>query len=104
MTAIIVTAIFEPRPGASAGLRSALQQAIPAVHAEAGCELYAIHDAEDGSIVMLEKWTTQEDLKAHADGQAVVELNALIAPHLASPVRVTAMSPILAGTPAQGAL
>src|SRR5690349_10482456 len=53
---VIVTAYFYPRPEARAQVLAALQPAIAAVHEEDGCELYAIHDAPDGSIVMLEKW------------------------------------------------
>ena len=63
-----------------------------------------IHDAADGTIVMLEKWTSSEDLAAHAAGQAVVALNKLVGPYLASPVTVTTMTPITAGTDRQGAL
>jgi quinol monooxygenase YgiN len=29
---------------------------MPAVHAEEGCLLYAIHAASDGTVVMIEKW------------------------------------------------
>ena len=104
MSEIVVTAVFQPAPGAKDPLIAALREGIPAVHAEEGCILYAIHDAEDGTIVMLEKWTSREDLDAHAAGQAVVQLNALIAPYLGRPVTVTTMTPISAGTDRQGIL
>ena len=104
MAEVVVTAVFQPAPGAKEPLIAALREGIPAVHAEPGCILYAIHDAEDGTIVMLEKWTSREDLAAHATGEAVVQLNTLITPHLASPVTVTTMTPIPAGTRRQGVL
>jgi quinol monooxygenase YgiN len=100
---VIVTAVFSPKDGAKDDLIAALSAAIPAVHAEDGCELYAIHDAEDGTIVMIEKWSSRELLDAHSAGAAVDALRALIAPHLADLV-VTVMSPLPAGTAAQGAL
>jgi hypothetical protein len=42
---VVVVAVFHAAPGKLDALRSALVEAIPAVHAEEGCELYAIHDA-----------------------------------------------------------
>jgi quinol monooxygenase YgiN len=104
MTDVIVTAVFHPVDGGKQALVTALQAGIPAVHEEAGCSLYAIHDAEDGTIVMLEKWDSREDLAAHAAGPAVEQLNALIGEYLASPVVVTTMTAIPAGTLAQGSL
>ena len=53
---------------------------------------------------MLEKWTSREDLDAHAAGQAVVQLNALITPYLGRPVTVTTMTALPAGTEQQGLL
>ena len=56
---VVVTAYFRPPPDStSLGCGSALRPAIAAVHEEPGCELYAIHDAPDGTIVMIEKWTS----------------------------------------------
>lgn len=104
MTDVIVTAVFHPRDGAKNELIAALREGIPGVHAERGCELYAIHDAEDGTITMLEKWTSREDLDAHSAGSAVARLQSLTKDHLASPVVVTLMTPIPAGTTEQGIL
>jgi quinol monooxygenase YgiN len=104
MTTVTVTAVFTPAEGRQEDLVRALREAIPAVHEERGCELYAIHDAEDGTIVMVEKWTTRADLDAHAVGPAVERLNGLIEPLIAQPVAVTVMTPLSAGTHAQGLL
>ena len=57
---VIVTAYFFPRPDARDQVIAALEPAIAGVHEEDGGELYAIHDAPDGTIVMLEKWTSVE--------------------------------------------
>jgi len=104
MAEIVVTAVFHPAPGTKERLITALREGIPAVHSEDGCVLYAIHDAEDDTVVMLEKWKSREDLDAHAAGPAVVQLNALIAPYLGHPVTVTTMTAIPAGTERQGLL
>ncbi|MFC4223515.1 putative quinol monooxygenase [Lysinibacter cavernae] len=94
---VVVTAIFHPVEGAKDRLIAAMQRGIEAVHDEAGCELYAIHDAEDGTVTMIEKWTTAADLEAHSVGNAVAVLNADIDGLLSRPVQVTLMTPIAIG-------
>ena len=54
-TPVVVIAYFLPAPGQHDQVVEALRPAIAAVHEEPGCELYAIHDAPDGTIVMIEK-------------------------------------------------
>jgi quinol monooxygenase YgiN len=101
---IVVTAVFHPVEGRTAELITALQATIPAVHQEEGCRLYAIHDADDGTITMIEKWDSRETLAAHAAGPAVKPLQAAVADLIAKPVTVTTMAPLPAGTPEQGEL
>ncbi|HKU10064.1 MAG TPA: putative quinol monooxygenase [Sinomonas sp.] len=101
---VVVTAVFRPVEGKKQQLSEALRSAIPAVHEEDGCLLYAIHDAADGTITMIEKWTTADLLEAHAQGPAVEALDAAVAPFLASPTVVTKMEAIPAGTNRQGLL
>lgn len=101
---IVVTAIFTPAAGAKDQLVDALRTAMPDVHQEAGCELYAIHDAQDGTITMIEKWESAELLDAHGAGAAVARLNAAVKPFLVKPVLVTRMTPIAAGIEEQGRL
>ena len=101
---IIVTAVFHPAEGRTAELTEALRRTIPAVHEEQGCRLYAIHDADDGTITMIEKWDSREDLAAHAAGTAVKALGAAVADLIAGPTTVITMTPIPAGTPEQGEL
>ena len=50
---VVVTAYFRPASGQHDRVVEALRPAIAAVHEEPGCELYAIHDAPDGTIVIL---------------------------------------------------
>ena len=101
---VVVTAVFHPLEGHRDELIGALTATIPGVHEEDGCLLYAIHDASDGTITMLEKWESPEALAAHAAGDAVKALNAAIADHIAAPTTVTTMTPLPAGTEAQGVL
>jgi quinol monooxygenase YgiN len=101
---VVVVAVFTAAPGKRDALRSALVEAISGVHAEAGCELYAIHDAPDDQIYMLEKWSSVDLLDAHGDGPAVARLQELTAGLTAGTVQVLRMTPIPAGTPEQGLL
>jgi quinol monooxygenase YgiN len=101
---VVVTAVFHPVEGRTAELIAALQATIPAVHQEEGCRLYAIHDADDGTITMIEKWDSRDALAAHADGPAVKPLQAAVADLIAKPVTVTTMAPVPAGTTEQGEL
>jgi hypothetical protein len=54
MPTVTVTAVFTPIRGHKNALVEALAGAIPAVHNEQGCLLYAIHDTQDGTITMIE--------------------------------------------------
>ena len=101
---VVVVAVFTAAPGKLDDLRSALVEAIPGVHAEAGCELYAIHDAPDNQIYMLEKWSSAAMLDAHAAGPAVARLQQLTAGLTAGEVQVLRMTPIPAGSEEQGLL
>ena len=94
---VVVTAVFRPAPGRHDELVEALRSTIPGVHEEQGCLLYAIHDADDGTITMIEKWESAADLEAHASGTAVKPLQAATAELLAEPVRVVTMEPIPVG-------
>ena len=101
---VVVTAYFRPAPGQHEQVVEALRPAIAAVHEEPGCKLYAIHDAPDGSIVMIEKWTSVRELDDHGAGEAVRALNASLEGLLASQVEVTRLVPLPAGTGKQGQL
>ncbi|WP_341952668.1 putative quinol monooxygenase [Salinibacterium sp. TMP30] len=101
---VIVTAVFHFRPESRDVVLAALRPAIAGVHDERGCELYAIHEAADGSLVMIEKWGSVELLDAHGSSPAVAALVAEIGEHLTAPVDVTRLTAIPMGTPAKGTL
>lgn len=103
-TPVVVTAYFHPAAGQHDQVVDVLEQAIPAVHEEPGCELYAIHDAPDGTIVMIEKWSSVGELDDHGVGEPVRALNASLEGLLASQTEVTRLVPLPAGTGKQGQL
>jgi quinol monooxygenase YgiN len=104
VSTVVVTAVFHPVEGHTAELIDALRATIPAVHDEQGCRLYAIHDAEDGTITMIEKWDSQDDLDAHAGGPAVQALQSAVAGLVAKPATVTTMTPLPVGSAEKGQL
>mgnify|MGYP003504871079 len=101
---VVVTAVFRPAEGARDAVLAALGRAIPEVHLEPGCELYAIHDAPDGSILMIEKWSSNDLLDEHGDSAAVTALRADLAGLLAEPIVVTRLAPVPIGDAGRGAL
>ena len=101
---LVVTAIFQPVPGKRDLVLAAMEEVIPRVHAEAGCELYAIHEQHDGTIVMIEKWESPELLDAHGAGAPVAAFQARLDGLLSSPVVVTRMTAIPIGDATKGAL
>lgn len=104
MDPVVVTAVFLPLPGRIAELIAAFEATIPAVHAEDGCELYAIHEHPDGSIVMMEKWSSTDLLDAHAASEATSALRAATIPLCVAEPVVTLLRPLPAGTEFQGTL
>lgn len=104
MSTPIVVATFYPKPETKTALIDALRATVPAVHRETGCLLYAVHDAEDGTLVMIEKWATQASLDAHASGAAAAIMREQTAPLLSKPTVVNAMHALPFGDSSQSEL
>lgn len=101
---IVVTATFFPAEGAREALLEAMRIVIPLVHDEDGCELYAIQEDDEGTIVMIEKWESAQSLDAHGAGEAVADFTRRLDGLLAVPVEVVRYGAIPIGDPAKGAL
>jgi quinol monooxygenase YgiN len=93
---IHVLAIITAKPGKRDAILEAFRANMPAVHAEKGCIEYGpAVDAEAGAIqtklgpdtfVVIEKWATMEDLKAHAAAPHMAAYAAKVKDLLASRV------------------
>jgi quinol monooxygenase YgiN len=81
---VVVVAILTPKPGRLADLIAAFEVVTPKVHAEKGCELYAVH-SDGKACVMVEQWSSPDTLSAHASGAVMEELEQLWADSLAKP-------------------
>jgi len=100
---VVVVATITPKADQVDAVREAILAAVPQVHAEPGCELYALHEG-DGSFVMVERWESPEALKVHGRAEALTTLGGAIADKLAAPPDVRRLAPVPAGEPTKGAL
>jgi quinol monooxygenase YgiN len=99
---VIVITTTIPRPGHRDEVIAALTEAIPQVHAEEGCELYALLQGED-RLVTVEKWASPQALDRHSNGAALAALDARLAEATEPPAWVV-LQPVPAGDPAKGQL
>ena len=99
----VVVATITPKPEQVDAVREAILAAVPEVHAEPGCELYAVHEG-NGQFVMVERWESPEALKAHGSAEALTTLGSRLAGKLASAPDVRRLAAVPAGDPVKGAL
>jgi quinol monooxygenase YgiN len=100
---VVVVATITPRPEHRDEVIAAFTATIPRVHAEDGCELYALHAAAD-RLIMVEKWASRDALAAHSKGAALAALNPALAGKVAGPPEVIVLDAVPAGDPAKGQL
>jgi quinol monooxygenase YgiN len=94
---IVVVATILPLPEHREAVVEAFVRAIPKVHTEPGCELYALTEGED-RLVMVEKWSSVEALAVHDKGEALAELGKVLAGKLAGQLDIQVLQPHPAGT------
>jgi quinol monooxygenase YgiN len=100
---LVVTALITPKPGRLQDVVAAFREVSPLVYEEWGCELYATHT--DGEVVvMVERWTNEQSLDAHAKGAALVRLDQLLGDALAAPTKVWKLHNVPIGDPTKGTL
>lgn len=96
---VIVVATIDVLAGMEERAEQVLRSAIPAVHAEPGCQRYALHRASNSSttFVMVEKWQSAAALDRHVEAAAFTELTAALADCLAKPIDISVVTPIPEG-------
>jgi quinol monooxygenase YgiN len=102
---IVIVATITPKPEYAGDVIAALEKAAEAIHGtEEGCLLYALHEAADGSLVMIEKYADQAAFEAHGTGAGLKALMGDLKGKLASPLDVKILTPHPAGQPDKGTL
>jgi quinol monooxygenase YgiN len=103
--AIIVVATAIPVPEHRDEVVAAFEAAGETVHAsEDGCLLYALHEAPDGKLVMIEKYESQQAVEAHMKSDGLAALIVALKGKLAAPMDVQMLTPHPAGSAEKGAL
>lgn len=104
--AVVVVATIEAAEGHEEQVEQALRATIPAVHAEPGCELYALHrdPRSPSTFVMVEKWASAEALGVHSKATALTELGKALDGLLAAPLNVRTLQPLPAGDEDKGVI
>jgi len=100
---VVVVAVITPEPGQEDAVREAILETVPKVHAEPGCELYALHEGR-GEFVMVERWASRDALAVHGKAEALTALGAALAGKVAGAPNVRRLDPIPAGEAEKGAL
>lgn len=98
MTVVVVATLF-PASGQREAAAAAIEASIADVHAEPGCELYALHEvAGSDHLVMVEKWSSREALDTHLGAAPLAAISERLRPLCERPAEVTVLSPRPAGT------
>ena len=100
---VVVVATITPEPGEEDAVREALLSAVPRVHAEPGCELYALHEGK-GEFVMVERWASPDALRVHSGAAALADLGAALAGKVTGAPQVRTLTALPAGEDGKGAV
>lgn len=87
---VVVVARLHPDPARLDDVVAAVRAAVPGIRAEEGCEQYDAHLADDGTILIVERWSSRTALAAHNTGAAVQVLRDGVAGLTVAPTQVTA--------------
>ena len=102
--AVVVVATITPQPEHADAVREAVLTAIPQVHDEPGCLRYALHEGQDGRLVMIEQWESPEALAAHGKAEPFTTLSRALEGKLAGTPELQVLTAVPAGDQAKGAV
>ena len=100
---VVVVATITPKADQVDAVRQAILAAVPKVHGEPGCELYAVHEGA-GQFVMVERWESLDALQVHGSAEALTTLGGQLAGKLDGAPDVLRLTAVPAGDPVKGAV
>jgi quinol monooxygenase YgiN len=101
---IVVVATLRPKSDSSAELERLVADYVPTGQQDDGNLRYALHEAGDGVLVVIEQWASQAALEAHGANPAFTAFSTAASELLASPLEVRVLRPKPLGEAAKGAL
>jgi quinol monooxygenase YgiN len=101
---VVVVATLKAKPESVEAVREAGKKALAGVHEEPGCELYSLHEAEDGTFIFVEQWADAEALKTHSTAPAVGAFFGEIGEHLDGAPDIKLLQTVVGGDPAKAHL
>jgi quinol monooxygenase YgiN len=103
-TICTVVAIFTPKPEFVSEIKALLTRITPLVHAEAGCEFYALNQDVEDRLIFIEAWSTRQDWIDHMEQPTVKEILAGVEGKLQRDVEVYELYNVPTGTSGKGTL
>ena len=101
---VVVVATLKAKPESVEAVREAGKKALAGVHEEPGCELYSLHEAEDGTFIFVEQWADADALNTHSGAPAVATFFGTVGELLDGAPDVKVLQTVNAGDPAKGQL
>jgi quinol monooxygenase YgiN len=96
-----VIARVHPKSGRLQDVLDVYAEAVPLVHQEQGCELFAVH-TDGESVFLVERWTTPDALDAHAKGPVLAKIRSGLDGLVSGPSDIWRVDNIPLGEPAKG--
>jgi quinol monooxygenase YgiN len=98
-----IVATITPLEGRVDDVLEALEDLAPEVHAEDGCERYALHRGKD-RVVVIERWRDMAAVGAHGKGPAIKAMGERLAGLVSGPPDVQILEAVPVGDPAKGTI
>lgn len=100
---VVIIATIRPLPEHREFVRRTLLRSVPQVHAEPGCEFYALHDTGT-DFVFVEQWSSPDTLAAHSVSPTVKRVQSEMDGRLQVSATLVTATALPAGDTRKGAL
>lgn len=101
---LVVVATFRPKPDSVADLTAAVQEYVPIAQQDDGNLHYALHEAGEGVLVLIEQWRDQAAFEQHGANEGFTAFSARVQPLMDGPIEARVLRPVPLGDDAKGAL